>query len=226
MNETVLHITVLWHSRQNMLPNRNILAMEYTPVVYSCGQGLYSISSYLNYVDGVPYIILDNVFTITQGNHPMDDVPVLCDSIKNAVQQVVSKTIAIVKMETELQSVRIQIDVFNQSEHIPSQLNDITKWINKELIIDYNAEISNDGNNNKLYFQESNELTSLSTYISRWDQFYTISHAIIGDLVDILSSMNVRDDQIPIIESIIPNIEQLCSELDSFQKIVQQKIQN
>lgn len=177
------YVVSLWHEAPMMLSKNNIVVSNSVPVVYSVGEGLYTISGYIARItDEYVSIILDSSFVVTAGSHPEPTDALISESIKNAISNVISKTMAIAKMETR-KTLDVIVNDLPLPETTPDQLIEINKWIYKKLIVDYDCSTFDANFDKDVYFAEETHLSAITSFISKWDQYSNISIDIMKILV-------------------------------------------
>lgn len=209
------HVISIWHNGSYVMDKQHLIVTDYCPIVYSCGDGLYTIKGYFGTkADDYCSIIIDSSFTVMNGSHPMDSDALICDAMKDIISKVISKTLAIIQMEVG-SKLNIIIDDIKLSDSIPNQLIEINNWIMKKIIIDYDGMMNNGEYDPSKYFTNA-EMSDVTVFVSTWDKFSNIGTAILDTLYlsmdNIMGNANAR----PYIEDIANNCETIIEKLQLF----------
>lgn len=218
------YVISIWHNGSYVMDKQHLIVSDYCPIVYSCGDGLYSVKGYYgSRTDDYCSIIIDNSFTIQNGSHPMDDDGLICDAVQNAIANVISKTLAIIQMEVG-SKLNVIVDSVPLSESMPSQLVEINNWIMRKIVIDHNATMNNDEYDPSKYFVNA-EMSDMTIFISSCDKFIFTGTAILNELINLSNNITVNSNTLPYINETIGELDNLDNMIKVFKAHLLEKIQ-
>ena len=213
MDKTTCHVCCMWHTSQGMLDKKRLVTSDFSPVVYSSGEGLFSVMGYImSMTDEYISVLIDNTFAITVGDPPDEKDGLICDSIKKAIQNVISKTIAITKLTLKSSNRPSKLDIIVDDinyDNMPSQLMEIDAWEKKSLVIDHDATVSDDFDPS-FYFEYDVELDRITQIIRNWDQYFELSKAAIDTIVSDVDKIDVTEESAQYIQVIARDMDILA----------------
>lgn len=216
----IVKVLSMWHSAPYMLNQKYLACTDFTPVQYEGGSGTYCIMGYITTKTAdLCAVVLDSSFTVDSGDPPGEDIPIFCDAIKEKIQIVLDKTLSILELECRMDHYdtnrELIVDTMDDDPRMPQQLKVIQTWINKKMIVDYNAKVGN-GEDMSVYFTQSSP-SELILFLRNVDLFCETANRCLFSMQETVDNLDkFPKDAIPALKEAFNDLGVLAKNLDNF----------